>query len=308
MKKVLLATTALVLTAGVASAEIALSGGARMGLQNNDGLTSLDKRMTVNVTGTAETTSGITFGALMRFRSEEDASTVIAGARVYMQTNGVEVGAGNINGAIESMPGLYNASVGLTGLGWGGIVTNVVGGDLVGGTGDSDDAVYWDWDAYSSSGNGPEGVEVSYAGGGFAAHLSYSSDDLSNGGAGGDDERLGAYASYAMGDWTVALGVQESDDDDEDKTVATIGGAIGSASVGLAYANNDGITKFAVNGSTTFGGTTVSAYVADENTTGTEMAYGLGVSHDLGGASLTAGIANTELGITRSDIGVSFSF
>ena len=307
MKKVLLATTALVLTAGVASAEIALSGSARMGLQNNDGLTSLDKRMTVNVTGTAETTSGITFGALMRFRSEEDAATVIAGARVYMQTNGVEIGAGNINGAIESMPGLYNASVGLTGLGWGGIVTNVVGADLLGGATDIDDAEYWDWDAYSSSGNGPEGVEVSYAGGGLAAHLSYSSDDLSNGGL-ADDERLGAYASYTMSDWTVAIGVQESDDDDEDKTVATIGGAIGSASIGLAYANNDGITKFAVSGSSTFGGTTVSAYVADENTTGTEIAYGLGVSHDLGGASLTAGIANTELGITRSDIGVSFSF
>jgi len=306
MKKVLLATTALVLSAGVASAEIAFSGNARMGLQNNDGVTSLEKRMTVNITGTAETTSGITFGAMMRLRSEEDNATAVAGARVYMQSNGVEVGAGNINGAIESMPGLYNPSVGLTGLGWGGIVTNVVGADLLGGATDTDGAAYWQWDAYSSTGNGAEGVEVSYSGGGLGAHLSFSNAELSSGASA--DERLAAYLSYAVGDWTVALGMQESDDDNDDKTVATIGGAIGSASVGLAYADNNGVTKFAVNGSSTFGGTTISAYVADENTAGTEIAYGLGLSHDLGGASLTAGVANTELGITRSDIGVSFSF
>jgi len=308
MKKVLLATTALVLSAGVASAEIAFSGNARMGLQNNDGLTSLEKRMTVNITGTAETTSGLAFGAMMRLRSEEGIATAVAGARVYMQSNGVEIGAGNINGAIESMPGLYDPSVGLTGLGWGGLVTNVLGADLLGGSTDTDGAAYWGWDAYSSTGNGAEGVEVSYAGGGFGAHLSYSSDDLSTGGAGTADERLAAYVSYAMGDWTVALGMQNSDDDNDDKTVATIGGSIGSASIGFGYADNNGVTKFAVNGSTTFGGTTVSAYVADENTTGTEIAYGLGLSHDLGGASLTAGIANTQTGITRSDIGVSFSF
>jgi hypothetical protein len=35
---------------------------------------------------------------------------------------------------------------------------------------------------------------------------------------------------------------------------------------------------------------------------------GLGISHDLGGASLVGGVAKTAAGVTRADIGVSFGF
>ncbi|MBY6202965.1 porin [Maritalea mobilis] len=69
MKKVLFATTALVATAGVASAEVAISGGAEMGLQGGDlygpaddaaqFLTSVDVRFTM----TGETDGGLQFGA-----------------------------------------------------------------------------------------------------------------------------------------------------------------------------------------------------------------------------------------------------
>ena len=290
MKKVLLATTALALSAGVAYAEVSVSGNARMGLQSNDGTTTFEKRMTVTMSGSVETTSGLTFGATMNLRANEGSAAVTTGARVHMATNGLEVGMGNINGAIEYMPGVYSASAGLTGLGWGGVLAN------------TSETGYWGWDAYSSSGNGAEGVEVMYTAGSFSAHLSFSDSDLGSGA-----DRTAGYVSYAMGDWTVAAGMQESTDDDEDKTLVTVGGKVGDFGVGFGWADNGGETKIALNGSATMGALTISAYVADEESA-TDQPMGLGVSYDLGGANVVGGIARTAAGVTRADAGVSFKF
>ncbi len=291
MKKVLLATTALALSAGVAYAEVSVSGNARMGLQSNDGTTTLEKRMTVNFSGAAETTSGMTFGAHLRLRSNEGNALSAGGARVWMSTNGVELSVGNINGALESMPGMYSASAGLTGLGWGGVLGNTAENGS------------WGWDAYSSSGNGAEGVEVVYSAGSVTAHLSYTDETL-----GSAANRTAAYVSYAMGDWTVAAGMQDdADDATNDKTIVTVGGTVGGMSVGVGYADNGGETKLALNGSTTFGATTVSAYVASEESA-SDNPMGVGISHDLGGASLQGGVARTATGVTRADIGLAFSF
>lgn len=301
MKKVLLATTAVALSAGVAYAEVSISGNARMGLQYSGvtGNTTIEKRMTVDMVGTTETSSGITFGAKLRLRSNEAAGTVAAGARVYMQTNGFELAMGNIDGAIESMPNLYSPSVGLTGLGWGGLVTNTAGDG------------YWGWDAYSSSGNGAEGVEVIYSAAGFTGHLSYS-DGTAGGlsGTGTGTKRVAAYGAYTFNDWTVALALQESNGfgGAEDKVVLTVGGNLGDYGVGFGVADNNGTTKIALNGSATFGATTVSAYIADEDTAGTDASYGIGASYDLGGASVVGGISHDAFGTNRADLGVSFSF
>ncbi len=255
-----------------------------------DSTIKLEKRMTVTMSGSVETTSGLTLGATMNLRANEGSAAVTTGARVSMATGGVEVGVGNIWGAIESMPGIYSPSAGLTGLGWGGLVTNTVGKGS------------WGWDAYSSSGNGAEGVEVMYSAGSLSAHLSYSDSDL-----GSAANRTAAYVSYAMGDWTIAAGMQDSSVATEDKTVLTVGGKVGDFGVGIGYADNDGVTKIALNGSATFGATTVSMYVADDESA-TDNPMGLGIKHDLGGASLVGGVAQTAAGVTRADMGVSFSF
>jgi outer membrane protein OmpU len=290
MKKVLLATTALALTAGVASADVSLSGNARMGIQYNDGDNSIEKRMTVTINGSTETTSGMTVGAAMNLRANEGAAAVTSGARVYMQTNGVEIGVGNIYGALEWMNGVYGASAGLTGLGWGGLAIN------------TDAKGYWGWDAYSSSGNGAEGVEVMYSAGAMSAHLSYSDTDL-----GSASSRTAAVVSYAMGDWTVAAGTQSSTTSTEDKMVVTVTGKVGDIGLGFAAADNDGERKIALNGSTTFGATTVSAYITNEESASSNP-MGMGVAYDLGGAKIVGGVARTSTGTNRADMGVSFSF
>lgn len=309
MKKVLLATTAMALSAGVAYAEVSISGNARMGLQYSSitGQTRFEKRMTVDINASTESSSGITFGAKMRLRSNEAGATIATGARVYLQTNGFELAMGNIDGAIESMPNLYSPSVGLTGLGWGGLVTNTAGNG------------YWQWDAYSSSGNGAEGIEMIYTAGAFTGHISYSDNTVSSGATIG--RHAGAYGAYTFNDWTVALGVARgsfdmngngvidvAEVDNGDKVVLTVGGKIGDYGVGFGVADNNGTTKIALNGSATFGATTVSAYVADEDTALADTSYGLGVSYDLGGAAVVGGLTHDAAGTNRADLGVQFSF
>lgn len=305
MKKILLATTAVALSAGIASADVALSGSARMGLYYNGTNTVLNKRMTVNIDATTETTSGLTFGARMRIRSSQGGTTltdsandtttvgaVASGARVYMKTGAIEIGAGNIWGAIDSMPNLYGSEVGLTALSDAGVVTNSVTNG-------------WGYDGFSSTGVGSEGVEVIFSAGSFAGHLSYSEPVLSSGAA--SVERMAAHVAYTMNDWTFALGVQDSSLNTEDKTVLTVAGKVGDFGVGFAAADNDGVRKIALNGSATFGATTVNGFVADDES-GVDTAYGLGVSYDLGGASLVGGIEHDASGNDTADLGVSFSF
>jgi outer membrane protein OmpU len=281
-----------------------------MGLKydKNASTTQIEKRMTIDMVGTTETSSGITFGAKLRIRSNEPtAGQGIAGARVYMQTSGFELAMGNIDGAIESMPNLYSPSVGLTGLGWNGLVSNVVGADGLTGAADTDGYKYFNWDSYSSTGNGAEGIEAIYSAGAFTGHVSYSEPTLSSGASA--QKRAAAYGAYTMNDWTVALGVQKSSIAAEDKVVLTVGGNVGDYGVGIGFADYDGVKKVALNGSATFGATTVSAFVADEDSVGaTDLSIGLGASYDLGGAKVVGGVERGATGNTRADLGVSFSF
>ena len=75
MKKVLFATTALIATAGVASADIALSGGANFGILSN-GTAGAEAQMYNNASVTASmssaTDNGLEFGASVTFRKGDD--------------------------------------------------------------------------------------------------------------------------------------------------------------------------------------------------------------------------------------------
>ncbi len=74
MKKILIATTALVATAGVAAADVTLSGYGRFGMDYNSGAavdtskTRVTMRMRVNIDASTETDSGVTFGGRMRLQ------------------------------------------------------------------------------------------------------------------------------------------------------------------------------------------------------------------------------------------------
>ncbi len=291
----LLATTAMVLTAGVAAAEVSVGANARMGLAYDGTDTTLSHRLNVNVNASTETTSGLTFGAWTRLRIDGGAGGAsgqgFSGARIYVASNGFEFAMGNIWGAINSMPGYYHSEIGFTDFG-SGDVANLIGYSAI--------------DGNSSTGSGPQGIEVMYTSGAFSGHLSYTDDDLR--GAAGSD-RTAAHLAYTMGDWTVAVGGQSSAVAAEDFTVVTVGGTMGDYGFGFSAMDADAGRQVTLNGSATFGATTVSAYVSDSTKAGaTDMAIGAGFSHDLGGAALKGGVEKGMTGDTYADLGVSFSF
>jgi outer membrane protein OmpU len=305
MKNILIATTALVATAGMAAAEINFSGGARFGVVYDENNTvgaqesKVHNRFTINIDGTAETDSGVEFFGRVRIRggNEGNGNLIGGGAlgasgvsapRVGARIGGLTIAVGNINGAIDSLAGVYSGSIGLTGLSYSNVVNNNQSSGAFG------------YDSFSSGGAGSNGVEVIYSGNGFNAHLSDSSST----------DRTALGLSYAFGDWTVALGVQESGTLGEDFTSIGVDGSIGTVTVGAAYADNEGdFDTFRINAGFEIGAATnVTVYVADNSGVGRETAYGVGFTHSLGGATLAGGIENDRTGLTRADFGVRFNF
>jgi outer membrane protein OmpU len=328
MKKVLLASTALALSAGVAAADVRLSGDARMGLQYNSAnavSTTIEKRFTLNIDGSTTTDGGVTLGARLRIRSDENTGSSTNGARVFARFGGLTVAAGNILGAIESMPNLYGpvTPLQMTGNGFHSMITNVDRGAGPGAIG-TGGVNQFGWDSYSSRGNAGtasgDGIEVIYTMGDFTFHASYSADSL-RGVAGGGNVRAAAYGAYKFSGWTLAVGIQDSNvvaDEQEDILAATISGKVGNFDVGLGYAQNgkgaNKVDKVALNvGVTLDNGLGLVAHVANQNFSGAGVTnpttFGIGARYGLGGgAFISGGIQTTERGATRADLGLSFNF
>lgn len=115
MKKILFATTALVATAGIASADVALTGSAEMGIiggdVDGDALeTQFHTDIDVTFTMTGESDNGLTFGASIDL-DESDGSGTAGGAgscfitdnddiNAAMTINGETVDLGNVAGGV----------------------------------------------------------------------------------------------------------------------------------------------------------------------------------------------------------------
>ena len=226
----------------------------------------------------------------------------VADPRFTVSAGGLTVGVGNINGAIASMPNLFAGSIGISGLGWGNIVTNFA------------------TDTYASSVAARNGIELIYSMGDLGVHLSHSDVSAAKlavrpGIYGGASTRTALAVSYAVSGWTVALGYQDSTKVGDNEWTLTTGGTVGSVNVALNFAQtNNGLNNAALSGAFSVGAaTTVTAYVAmDEAFKGVvgrdETTYGLGVVHNLGGgASIRGGVASNH-GQTLADLGVQFNF
>ena len=325
MKKVLFATTALVATAGVAAADVTFGGYGRFGVlyqENAAGTdeTNVTSRFRLQIDATAESDMGVTFGARARiqqnntdenvsvtkgadgiFGTADDglttagpAGTGINGVRFFARTGGFEVGVGNIYGALESMPGMYEIDLGLTGLSYEYTAYNFRG------------------DAYSSGGNGAagsNGVEALYSMGDLKVHISASDTN----------DRVAGYVAYTFNGFTFAAAAQDSNAAGDTDYALSVVGNVGPAKVSLAYADNgddNGITgtggngdHYALTASFDIGAATnLDVYVADADYFA-ETSYGIGAHHDLGGGvSLRGGIISRGNDTIRADMGVRFTF
>jgi len=308
MKKILFATTALVATASVAAADVTFGGYGRFGILYQDSTAGVDgiwgnaddtgsttdvtSRLRLIITATAESDSGVTFGAMTRIQQGEGQTGTTNGARFFARSGGLEVGVGHIWGALESMPGQYPVDMGLTGLGY--------------------DYTPYQGDGYTSRGaglSGNNGIEVMYSAGDFAAHISATDDKALN------ITRVAAYGAYTFSGWTVALAVQDSDVATDTEVSASVGGTIGPVAVGLSYTDNgtsgDRIVLSA--GMDVGAATNVEFYYAkDDNDLGATLdddSYGIDFNHDLGGGtSLRGGVVKRFNSATQADFGVRFNF
>ncbi len=317
MKKVLFATTALVATAGMAAADVTLSGSGRFGIVYNSqdvngvdtGLsnTKIERRMTINIDGSGSTDGGLEFGGRIRLRSDEgDGASSAASSNVWMGNDMFRITVGNTDGALLNRVGYYQGSVGLTGLHWANVSFNI-------GTS------RFDINSFSSRGNTGDVVRLDFNVGGFGVSLSTDMTGAHNPTGTVSEDAIAM--SYNFGDWTVAAGyAADGSGANNDVMSLSAVGSIGDFGVGLGYTDKDNIgSKVTLSGSYNFGDTTVTAFVAntDEDTpgsagisaaNGSETEYGIGFTHSLGGATLAGGVSRNFQKNTMADLGVRFNF
>ena len=134
MKKALIASTALVLTAGIAAADVTISGYGRTGVlyqeggvrgpidTNGDapgGLVDasdaiVQSRLRMNIDATTSTDQGVDFGGRIRIQWDQgDDETTVAPGYVYVTASGLTVEIGNSNTAYDSAALLYNSEIGV---------------------------------------------------------------------------------------------------------------------------------------------------------------------------------------------------
>jgi outer membrane protein OmpU len=272
MKKFLLASTMLVAGAGVAAADVAVSGSGRMGVVYDGTDAMFSSRIRISFSASGETDGGLSFGASVRNDQSGVGNTANGDSTVFISGAFGKLTMGDVSGAADALVGQVSG-VGYTSLG----STN----------------------------------EIGYLGNSKTAALyTYSTGDLTFGlgigqTASGDDAKSIAVA-YAMGDYSVALGYEDVTGDSQ---LSALGSAtFGSATVKVKVANRDSEADMAYAGSIDFvsGAATVTAF-ASQQFDGTN-ASGLGVAYDLGGgATVRGGIVDNGTD-TVADLGLNLSF
>ena len=276
--------TAVADTAGVqaAATDTILAGTDGTAAAAKKTVTDITTRMQLDVKASVELESGITLGARTRWRSTDGGTAIndvaFNAPTFTMSTGGLTLVVGNNYG--QMYHGNMSANnVGLTGLGF-----------------EAD--VFTGFDEYSSNGTGPQGADVNYSMGNLSMGVSHAK------GSGSTQ----ASVSYSADALSFGASMQDGKLAADDFSSVGVGYAFSGGSVNLAYGDNNG-TKTTVLGGTysVAAATSLTAFVKDENTAGVDNVYGIGVSHDLGGATLKAGYVDNATG-SVADFGITFNF
>ena len=287
------ATTALVMSAGVAAADVAVTGDGRMGIIDDFAAADLafTSRIRITFTASGETDHGLSFGGTIRadnagqFRNAAGTAATAAGVvgsagSVFIAGDFGRITMGDTNGAAEAAVGDVRG-VGLTGLG------------------DLNEATYLS----NAAANRPT-MRYDYTIAGFGVHLS-----AENPAATAADTTNSIAFTFNLDGLRLGLGFETRGDDDH----IILGGTYTIAGVTLAanYGEATGAveaTQTSFSAAYTMDALTVSAFYSD-SLAGRD-AYGLGGIYDLGGgASLRGGwVKNQTADQDAFDFGVNFTF
>ena len=316
MKKVLIATTALVLSVGAAAADVTISGYGRTGIDyqedrfggaGND--TQVISRLRMNIDASHSSDQGVDFGARFRLQWDQNSGargeggTINAG-QLWVKSNGLTVSVGNVGGAFDNAEGIYNGEVGYQDRSFGDPNGNFF--------------------AYNSSrydNVNRQGVNVKYAMGAVTVEASYIDPDQTglNEAITGAEE-LAFNVSYKTDLYGVAAAAALDAAGIEDNDVYYLGGWYNwndRATVGAKWIEDGEVGGVDLGRTINLYGTyevapltTLIGYIANNNRDGneTDNAFGLGATYDLGGARLSGGIERGYQEQVRADMGIRFNF
>jgi outer membrane protein OmpU len=314
MKKILIASTALTMLAGAASADVTLGGLGYFGLTYDkhagdlaipEQKVQLLDRLQFEIKGSKTTDSGLTFHGKVRMRSQRDVShgnttTAVNGGQVGVTAGGLDVTVGNVSDAIDALSLYWDSEIGLCGCGGETLTVPFVG--------------------YTSYGGGANGVLATYTAGSLVVRGSVMSNDHFK----GTKPEAAISVAYKVGALSMEAGyVQQSASATQTKyngATLVVEYALGSSNIGLAAGHNGGDVAGAANktivtlyGNTKFGATTVAAFASQAGGMAagetTKTTYGIGASYDLGsGAALVGHVRTDRTKDTLADLGVKFAF
>ena len=314
MKKILFATTALVATAGIASAEVTLSGQAEMGIfDNGNEDTQFFTDLDVTFTMTGEADNGLTFGATIDLDEAADATNPgrferpgqQGGENMFISYGGATLTMGDTDGALDARA----PELALAGGSLNDDETTHLGFNHSDGFDFDTDGVGLSLDGFGDG----QIARFDYAYQGFT--FSLSGEPVANG-ADVDDFGntiwgLGVSWSGAVStvDLTVGLGYQTLEDAADITTVAATAGFGGGFSAGLTYTKANVEEEFFADDIEHWGigfGYEMNAVAVglnygeyDAGDLGNTSGFGLAASYDLGGgleARLGYGYSDFDIG------------
>jgi outer membrane protein OmpU len=344
MKKILIATTALVATAGIASAEIKISGGGLAGLIYNsetDESVKLRTEALVTIDASGETDGGLQFGFNTNYIVGDNGSVANDDTSLYISGAFGKLSFGAV-GEADEVAGL--GDIGLDGLGVDDVAEALVGDELGDTVSDGEGGKV---DLFGSLGH-----NVNYTIATGPMTFSISGQLVSGSFDEDNNESYAAGVKYSFGDAYVGLGYANHTNEfgsvvitsaEADVVSLFAGGTFGAFKVAALYsqadikitATEDGDSlpsesasadpkayglkvDYKIDDALTvsfgYGKVDADGYGADQESFGVGASYALG-----GGARLVGGIASVKsLGDenigsgsdteTRADFGVAFSF
>ena len=321
MKKILLASTALVLSAGLAHAQaVRITGEGRMGIMYTNaggGVWAQENRLQFNFNVAVEADHGLTFGAWTRARITNGGTIVspgvpavfdagadgiagtgddvliapaiaevrggfFSGSRVWVEANGFRLTFGNVDGAFRGA-GVSHGYLGGCGVGYEG---GQQCGDAAG--------LLAVTQGQASTGGGPAArVRIDYTMGDTRVALSHDR---------GASTEIGIRTRFDA--FTVAVGYTNNT---AGIPVWALSGHYngGAWGVGALIASDNTVTNYSLSGNVALGGGNLYGYVGrvnGSNAVGLNYGYGLG-----GGATLSVG-AERVGALTTASVGVAFNF
>ena len=282
MKTAFLASTALVMSAGIAAAEVSVGGDGRMGVKSMAGAdVEFTSRVRVSFSASGETDNGLSFGGSIR---ADNAGGGKDGAEGSVHVSGPfgKLAMGDVDSAAKAAVG-QAGGVGMTGL-----------GDL-------------NEIAYIKYGDATPGALWSYSMGDLSLYASAGNP------AGDDDDRgVSGAIGYSIGTVSAGAGVERLGE--AQHIAASVSAGLGDASVKLVFGSHDegdgsdSMDQYGASASFATGAATFTAFTS--NNTMDQDHFGIGVSYDLGGnASIVGGFADGDGQDDASfDLGISMSF